>query len=200
VKTDAAKSRPTVLALVGSPRRQGNTVSAVHVAAQELGRRGLSCEIVMLCDFAPGLLGDVSDGQIPVGAGDRTEALLEKVWAADGLILATPVHFCNVSAQMKAFMDSTNDRYMRQEWLAPQTIGLLVVGAQGGFTATIEALQRYLDLVAPSHPTIEVASAHADAVGEAQRSHEVREAARTMAVRMADVLLRSSASASRTVA
>jgi multimeric flavodoxin WrbA len=180
--------RPRVVALVGSPRPAGNTAAAVDVATQELERRGVDCETVMLCDFTSSLIA-ADGGQTPSGAEDEAESLLDRVWAADGLILATPVHFCNVSTQMKAFMDGSNDRFMNEQWLTPKSVGLLVIGAQGGFTDTVGALRRYLDLVAPSHPPIEVAKGHADAIGEAQRSQEVYEAARVMAARMADVLL-----------
>ena len=179
---------PRVVALVGSPRRQGNTASAVGVATQELERSGVNCETVMLCDFTAGLLAVDLGRQVSTGADDCAEALLDRVWAADGLILATPIYFCNVSAQMKAFMDSTNDRYLDKRWLAPRAVGMLAIGAQAGFTETIAAMRRYLDLLAPSHPPVEVATGHADAIGEARRSQEVREAARAMAARMADVL------------
>ncbi len=187
--------RPKVVALVGSPRRRGNTVTAVGMATQEFERRGVSCETVMLCDFTAGLIGVEADRHQRERADDRVERLLDRVWAADGLILATPIHFCNVSAQMKAFMDGTNDRFLNKHWLTPKTVGLLAIGAQGGFTETIATMRRYLDLVAPSHPRIEIATGHADAAGEAQWSLEVREAARAMAVRVADNLLVPSISA-----
>ena len=182
-------SSPQVVALVGSPRRHGNTVFAVSVATQELERRGVRCETVMLCDLPISLCDSDAAEQAREGARKSVETVLDRVWAADGLILATPVHFSNVSTQMKAFMDVTNDRFMNEQWLTPKTIGLMAVGGQGGFTDTIEAMRRYLDLVAPHHPAIEVATGHADAVGEAQRSREVCEAALRMAGRMADSLL-----------
>jgi multimeric flavodoxin WrbA len=177
------------VALVGSPRRQGNTVFAVSVATKELERRGLSCETVMLCDL-PISLYDVDTGQqTRVSAEEDVEALLDRVWAADGLILATPIYFCNVSAQMKAFMDRTNDRFMNEQWLTPKAVGLLAIGGHGGFTDTVEAMRRYLDFVAPSHPPVEVATGLADTLGEARQSQEVSQAALAMASRMADILL-----------
>jgi multimeric flavodoxin WrbA len=187
---DDTAPRPKVVALVGSPRRQGNTVFAVQVAAEELARRGVGCETVMLCDYVIRLC-EADPGRCDCGgAEDEAEALLDRVWAADGLILATPVHFCNVSAQMKAFMDRTNDRFLRKQWLAPKAIGLMAIGGQGGFTDTIAALRRYLELIAPSNPPVAVATGHADAAGEAERSAEVRAAVLAMAARMADILLR----------
>ena len=187
---DETIARPRVVALVGSPRRRGNTVYAVGVAVEEPERRGVGCETAMLsdvmislCQAGPGL----HDRE---AVEDETESLLDKVWDADGLILATPIHFCNVSAQMKAFMDRTNDRFLRRQWLAPKVIGLMAIGGQGGFTDTINAMRRYLELMAPSGPPIEVAIGHADAVGEAQQSEEVHAAALAMAARMADILVR----------
>ena len=171
---------PSVVALVGSPHRRGNTAFAVEVAVAELERRGVRCQTVMLCDLAGSLIGD--------GQGGHIEALLDDVWRADGLILATPVCFCNVSAQMKAFMDRTNERYETGRWLVPRVVGLLAIGAHGGFTETVAAMRRYLDLMAPSHPPIEVATGHADAQGEARRSQEIRRAAIAMAARLADLL------------
>ena len=186
-------ARPKVVALVGSPRRLGNTVTAVQIAAEELARRGVDCEAVMLCDYMIRLCEADPGRQVCGGAEDDAELLLDAVWAADGLILATPIHFCNVSAQMKAFMDRTNDRFLRKQWLAPKAVGLLAIGGQGGFTDTITAMRRYLELVAPSGPPIEIATGHADAVGEAERSQEVRAAAVAMAARLADILLGQSA-------
>ena len=182
-------TRPTVVALVGSPRRGGNTAFAAGIATQELERRGVRCETVELSDLAFFPCGIDPEPRNTTGADDDVEALLNRVWAADGLILATPVHFCNVSAQMKAFMDSTNDRYLSRHWLTPKVIGLLVIGGQGGFTDTVDALRRYLEFVAPSGPPVEVATGHADARGEAQQSTEVKASVRAMAARMADVLL-----------
>jgi multimeric flavodoxin WrbA len=179
---------PKVVALVGSPRRTGNTVFAVGVATQELERRGVSNETILICDLPISLSASEAGQQTRTSAEEQLEAVLDRVWAADGLILATPIHFSNVSAQMKAFMDATNGRYMAEDWLTPKTVGLVAIGAHV-FTSTIDAMRRYVDLIAPSHPPIVVATGHADAVGEAQRSEEIRTSALIMAGSMADVLL-----------
>jgi multimeric flavodoxin WrbA len=186
---DETAPRPSVVALVGSPRRQGNTVHAVQLVVDELERRGVSCETVMLCDVTMNLCEADSRRAEGGGAQDTAEALLDRVWDADGLILATPIHFCNVSAQMKAFMDRTNDRFLSKRWLAPKAVGLMAIGGQGGFTDTVNAMRRYLQLIAPSGPPIEVATGHADGIGEAHSSDEVRAAALGLAARIADILL-----------
>jgi len=57
--------------------------------------------------------------------GDDAADILDAVYAADGLILATPVYYENVSAQMKAFMDRNAFRYAHDEWLRAKAVGLV---------------------------------------------------------------------------
>lgn len=181
-------ARPHVVALVGSPNRTGNTMLAVGLAAQELERRGVRCETILLADLPIDVMDPEDIDLTDTPARDELEAVFDTVWAADGLILATPIHFSNVSTPMKAFMDATNGRYLRGQWLAPRVVGLLAVGAHVP-TATMAAMRRYVDLIAPSRPPVVAAHCRADAPGEAQRSEEVRAAAVEMAGRMAGVLL-----------
>lgn len=180
--------RPRVVALVGSPRRHGNTVVAVTVATAELERLGVACETVMLCDVPLSLGDPEEERERRPEAQHELEALLDAVWSADGVILASPIYFANVSAQMKAFMDATNDRYLAGRWLAPRVVGLMAIGAQGGFTATVQALSAYLNLIAPGHPPVVTATGHADALGEAGRSAEITASARRMAQEMVQIL------------
>jgi multimeric flavodoxin WrbA len=143
----------------------------------------------MLCDLHIDPCADNASRQVRPAAEERLEEQLDRVWAADGLILATPIYFRNVSAQMKAFMDCTNDRFMSEQYLTPKAVGLLVIGGHDDFTETVQALTGYLDSVAPSHPPIEVATSHANATGEARQSPEVRQATLAMAAPMAAILM-----------
>ena len=180
-----------MVAILGSPRRTGNTAYALRLATDELERRGIGTRTVALCDYAvdPCQGHDDCDARTRCPADDDADELLDLAYAADGLILATPVYFRNVSAQMKAFMDRTNGRYLRKQWMTPKAVGLMAIGAQGGLSDTVHALQRYLELVAPSGPPVEVATGHADAAGDAEGSAEVRENVLRMASRLADHLL-----------
>ena len=48
---------------------------------------------------------------------DDMPGILEQVYTADGLILATPIYYENVSGQMKTFMDRNATRYYtRSGW------------------------------------------------------------------------------------
>ena len=83
--------------------------------------------------------------------GDDTEAVLAPVYAADGLLLATPVYYENVSAQMKAFIDRNVFQYNHDVFLTPKVVGLLAVTAETGLDDTLSALRRFVALwVRPS--------------------------------------------------
>ena len=135
------------MALVGSPRRQGNTVFAVSVATKELERRGLSCETVMLCDLPISLYDVDTDQQTRVSAEEDVEALLDRVWAADGLILATPIYFCNVSAQMKAFMDRSGRVSSANGGFFTRKAGAAITAVRrGGAAHSLDSMNHWLHI------------------------------------------------------
>jgi len=98
-----------VLALNASPRRDGN--SAVLLAAAVEGAASVSHEVttVFLGDWLEGMLDDCRtcrgvDRQCSIP--DRYGALLsDHVLPADGLLIATPLHYYGMTARLKAFFD-----------------------------------------------------------------------------------------------
>jgi multimeric flavodoxin WrbA len=80
---------------------------------------------------------------------DDMAGVLEAVYAAEGLILASPVYYENVSSQMKAFIDRNAMRYYQEEWLAPQIVGLIAVATVSGLDETLAALRRFVALSNP---------------------------------------------------
>jgi multimeric flavodoxin WrbA len=186
-----SSSRPTVVAVVGSPRPEGNTSWAVDVALAELERRGVHAEKLMLCDYRiyPCLGHDDCVSLPACPLEDDAPGILQRVYAADGLILATPVYYEDVSAQMKAFIDRNYRPYELQQRLQPKVAGLIVVAAETGIDETVAALKRFLALSWQEEMPIEVATGFASSLGEAAHSEELRAAVTQMAARMADVLL-----------
>ena len=98
-----------ILAIVGSPRKGGNTDLLVDEALKGAAERGAQTEKVFLADLLVGgckaceacLRNEVEwciqqDDMIPI---------YEKILAADAIILGTPVYWWGPSAQLKAFMD-----------------------------------------------------------------------------------------------
>jgi multimeric flavodoxin WrbA len=99
----------SVLALASSPRRQGNSrllADAVLAGAAEAGHR---VELVHLPDHVSGMLRNCRecrrpDGSCSIEDGYR-DLFLNKVLAADALVLATPIWWYGMSAHLKNFFD-----------------------------------------------------------------------------------------------
>ena len=119
---------------------------------------------------------------------DDMAAVLEEVYAADGLILASPVYYENVSSQMKAFMDRNAIRYYHDEWLTPKIIGLIAVALESGLDDTLAAMGRFIALSSPQEvPTLKMggfADKRGDAAADVKLMAEARELGRAIADRL----------------
>jgi len=183
--------RPLVVAVVGSPRPHGNTSLLVDVVLEELARRGVRARKVMLGErHVAGCLGhdDCADRRA-CQIGDDAADVLDAVYEADGLILATPVYYENVSAQMKAFMDRNVFRYAHDEWLRAKVVGLVAVTAETGLDETLAALRRYVALSTEGDVPIFSVGGYADTAGSAGEKPELLDAARQLAADLAEALL-----------
>ena len=103
-----------VLVLSSSPRRGGNSdllCDEFVKGAQEAGHRA---EKVLLKDvkinYCTGC-GVCLNGERPCPQKDDMAGVLEKMVAADVIVMATPVYFYTMCAQMKALIDRTCSRY-----------------------------------------------------------------------------------------
>lgn len=95
-------SSSSILILVGSPRRDGN--SALLARAVEAGAReaGLAPRLRFLDDYIRGFLGDRTPSSEP--PADRYgELFLEEFLPAAGVVFCTPIYWYGMSAQTKAF-------------------------------------------------------------------------------------------------
>lgn len=96
-----------ILAIAGSPRRKGNTDTLLDRAVAGATSAGAEVERVVLSQLkvAPciGCNRCFETGRCVVQ--DDYQALYDKTLAADGIILAAPVFFMNVSGWTKAFID-----------------------------------------------------------------------------------------------
>jgi len=106
--TGAARPR-RVLALSSSPRRRGNSRLLAEAILEGAAAAGHSCELIHLADHVQEFLRNCRDCRQPDGScsipdGYR-ELFLEKMLPADALILATPVWWYGMSAQLKNVFD-----------------------------------------------------------------------------------------------
>ena len=182
---------PLVVAVVGSPREHGNTSLLVDVVLEELVRRGVRVEKVMLgAHRLAGCQGhDDCAARRACPLDDDAADILDAVYAADGLILASPVYYENVSAQMKTFIDRNVFRYAHDEWLPAKAVGLVAVTAETGLDETLAALRRYVALSSKGDVPIFSVGGYADTAGAAAHKPELLDAARRLAGDLAGALL-----------
>jgi multimeric flavodoxin WrbA len=186
---DAEASRPSVVAVVGSPRR-GNTVTLVAAAVTELEACGADCETIVLSDLAiaPCLAHDGCAEFVACPLRDDAAAALDRVYAADCLILGSPVYYENVSAQMKAFIDRNVFRYAHGEWLRARAVGLVAVTAETGLDETFDALRRYVALSTDGEVPVFTCGGYADAADAAAADEALLAEARRLAAELAGAL------------
>lgn len=183
-KSDGA--RPRMVAVVGSPRPDGNTVTVVRAVLDELERLGASCELLLLADYRvhPCEGHDSCESLEACPHDDDMPLLLEKTYEADGVILASPVYYENVTAQMKAFMDRTVWEYNHGTWLEPRVFGLVAVTYETGLDDTIAALRRFIGLSTRTQIPVEVLTGLAYRLGDAAADQELMSGARGLAARL----------------
>jgi multimeric flavodoxin WrbA len=185
----APDSRPKVVAVIGSPRRHGNTATLVEAALEELERGGCECTRIMLADKRIEFCsGHVFCGERACPHDDDMAGILEQVYAADGLILATPIYYENVSGQMKTFMDRNATRYYHEEWLTPKVVGLIAVAAESSADDTLAAMRRFVALSNPEELPVVALGGCADKPGEAAQDAELMAKARALGRSMAELL------------
>jgi multimeric flavodoxin WrbA len=183
----ARESRPEVVAVIGSPRRRGNTAALTDAALEELERRGCRCTRILLGELHIGAcVGHPNCAELAACPQDDDMAeVLKAVYAADGLILATPVYYENVSSQLKAFIDRNATNYYHGVWLAPKVVGLIAVSGESALDDTWAAMRRFIALSSAEEPPTlcmgGCASEPGDAAGDARLMAEARALGRTMA-------------------
>ena len=123
-----------VLAINGSPRKNGNTALLLHEALAPLRGAGWDVESVQLggkkiqgCRGC-GKCAELKNGRC-VFDNDMLNELLQKMLAADAMILGTPCYFTDMSAELKALVDRAGYVAYVNDGLFQGKIGAAVVAA-----------------------------------------------------------------------
>jgi multimeric flavodoxin WrbA len=184
------EAAPSVVAVVGSPRLRGNTAALVDVALAELAARGAACESIVLSRLAvaPCLAHETCAELAACAIGDDAAEVLDRVYAADCLILGTPVYYENVSAQLKALIDRSYFPYVHGRWLRAKAVGLVVVSAETGLQETVDALRRYVALSSDGDIPVFTCAGYADEAGAAAADDELVAEARRLGAELAGEL------------
>ncbi len=134
------------IALNGSPNTDGNTATMLRAACREIELAGAEVVLLNASEVLSGIkqpfcLACSNPCEGRCYSGTRLEDTYNLLARADGIILGSPVYFCTVSGQMKAFWDKS--RKLRKNKLLLNTVGgaLAVGGARfGGQETTIRTL------------------------------------------------------------
>lgn len=180
-----------ILALVGSPRVGGNTDFLVDQALEESTRLGAQTEKIILSQYtvAPCLGHDDCGSFKSCTQKDDTSWILDKLCEADGVILATPVYYYNIAAQLKAFIDRNYFLYKHDRKSQARSVGIIVVAESEGIEDTVHTLKRYINEVFKvTEDRVLELSGYAFKLGEAKNNSQLVERAREFGRKMVEIL------------
>lgn len=134
-----------VVAFNGSPRSKGNTAILLNTVLNELKSEGIGTELVSLAGKTfPGCRAcykcfETKDGHCVV-TGDVVNECVDKMRAADGILLGSPTYFSDVTAGMKALIERAGMTSRANPEILRRKVGAGVVavrraGAQHAFTS-----------------------------------------------------------------
>jgi multimeric flavodoxin WrbA len=129
------KSNMKVVGINGSPRKGGNTSILIQTVLDELENQGIETEFVQLggkkirgC-MACMKCWENKDQRCSVD-NDFFNECMQKMIAADGIILGSPTYFADVSTEMKALIDRSGFVAMANGHLFKRKIGAAVVAVR----------------------------------------------------------------------
>lgn len=147
-----------VVAFNGSPRKEGNTYEAIKIVAEQLKAENIEVEIMQVgnkkiqgCTACNSCYKTRNERCI---IDDEVNEWIQKIKEADGIVLGSPVHFSDIGATMKAFLDratyvaSANNNLFRHK----VGTGVISVRRAGGVPA-FNQLNNYISYSEMLMPT-----------------------------------------------
>lgn len=138
-----------VVGFNGSPRKDGNTFTLLSHLFEELHKEGIKTELVQMADHA--IHGCIScfkcfenrDHRCAV-KNDAANLYIEKLEAAQGIVLASPVYFQDVTAEMKALIDRAGFVGLANGRIYRNKVGAsLVCFRRSGGTCTLDTMNHF---------------------------------------------------------
>lgn len=138
-----------VVAFNGSPRTEGNTSILLGRVLEELDKEGIDTELVQL-------RGKKIGGCIACykcfekldkrcsGRKDDLNECIEKILAADGILLGSPTYFSDITAEMKALIDRAGLVGTANGGLYRRKVGAAVaVARRAGAVSTFDSMNHF---------------------------------------------------------
>jgi multimeric flavodoxin WrbA len=186
-----------VVAFNGSPRVKGNTAILLQTALDELANGGIETELVSLGGRTiPGCRAcfkcfEKADGHCAV-TDDRVNDYIDKMRAADGILLGSPTYFSDVTAGMKALIERAGMTTRANPEILRRKVGAGVVavrraGAMHAFNSlNLFFLIAEMIVVGSSYWNVGIGRE----VGEVEKDAEGIETMKTLGRNMAWLLMR----------
>ncbi|MGZ4906557.1 MAG: flavodoxin family protein [Halobacteriota archaeon] len=180
----------TVIAINGSPRKDGNTAILIRHVLAELEREGVDTELVQLagerirgCTACTHCI--ENRDQRCAFDDDIANECIAKMTEADGIILGSPVYFSDVTAEMKALIDRAGFVSMANDGLFKRKGGTaVVVQRRNGATHSLNTLCYFLlsqDVIVPGRQTVGVGRDSGDVGRDEESVAEARHAGTNLA-------------------
>lgn len=178
-----------VIAINGSPRKNGNTNQALKIMADELEQQGIEVEIIQMghlnihgcihCGYCW-----TSEGNHCVFKDDIVNETAKKMREADGFILGSPTYYAGIAGTMKAFLDRvffTSSDYFKYK----VATSISVVRRAGGVDV-VHQLNNYLNLAQTVMPpsqywTVAYGMDKGEIIQDEEGIQTIRKNARSMA-------------------
>jgi multimeric flavodoxin WrbA len=139
-----------VVGISGSPHKGGNTEFLLNEALDATSERGFEVERLLCSEISVGFCrdcGTCAKGK-PCPEEDDMPLVLEALQRADGIIVASPVYFGSVTAQLKALFDRTIPlRRQGMRLLDKVGCGITVGGSRnGGQEKAMESIHAWMHI------------------------------------------------------
>src|SRR5665648_247521 len=138
-----------VVAINGSARKDGNTAILIRRVFCVLESEGIETELIQLAGeqihgcMACGTCRKVQNKQCKI-VNDNINLYIEKMAAADGIILGSPTYFSMMSSEMKALIDRTGLVARANGDLFKRKVGAAVVAVRrAGGIPTFDAINHF---------------------------------------------------------
>lgn len=138
-----------VVAINGSPRKDGNTSRALKVMTDELERQGIDVETIQVGHL--NIHGCIScnhcwtsEDHECIFNDDAVNATAKKMREADGFILSSPTYYAGIAGTMKSFLDRVF--YTSSEYFKWKVATSVAVVRRAGGVDVVHQLNNYLNL------------------------------------------------------
>ncbi len=138
-----------VVAFNGSARKDGNTAFLIRRVFQVLEQEGIETELIQFAGeqihgcMGRGTCRKAKNKQCKI-VNDNVNAYIEKMAAADGIILGSPTYFSMMSPEMKALIDRAGFVARANSDMFKRKVGAAVVAVRrAGGIPTFDAINHF---------------------------------------------------------